>query len=73
MVRMKRPKMLLAVVAVTAVLVMAASPALAGSFVGMGVDPDGFGRPWWPQQAVSVSDTFSPDCPPWATPKWACW
>jgi hypothetical protein len=70
---MKRLRMLLAVVAATAVLVVAASPAMAGAFVGMGVDPDGFGQPWWPQQAVTVFDNFSPDCPSWVTPKWACW
>jgi hypothetical protein len=33
---MKRLRMLLAVVAATAVLVVAASPAMAGAFVGMG-------------------------------------
>ncbi len=53
--------------------VSALAPAMAGAFVGMGVDPDGFGQPWWPQQAVTVFDNFLPDCPSWVSPKWACW
>ncbi len=67
---MKRLKVLLAVVAAMAMLLIATSLAMAVPSMGTGVSPyDLDGRQWCPQ-AVTDSNGYA-SCPPWM-PHWGC-
>ena len=69
---MKRLKVLLAVVAATAMLLMATSLAMAGTSIDAGFDPgDDFGQPRWLQQSVTDWNVDT-SCERWV-PHQGCW